>query len=519
MSASRTEMKQYQEWLILCEQIKSATPVPKENAKEKKARKLVQKDDFAAFAKYYFPHYIDSEFGWFHNAAAKEIRDNKNVFAILEWPREHAKSVFANVMLPLFFYARGEITGMITVSANYDKAVTLLSDLQAEFSSNRRWIEDYGDLAKIGDWREGAFATSDGIGFWAFGRGQSPRGTRKAAKRPNYAVIDDIDDKVIVRNQQRVKETVDWLLEDLYGALSIHGSRVVVAGNRIHKQSILAHLVGDLEPEDPKRSGIFHQKVYAFEHVTTHTMADPTLKTARPAWKERYTREQLLKKMETMGYRAARREYFHEHHEEGHVFKNEWIEYCKPKPISKYKSIVTYTDPSFKDSKKSDYKAVITIGTDGKNIDILDIWLRQASTGAMVSVNYDRWEKYESHSRYYMEANFMQDIILDEFRTEGETRGKQMPIRGDKRKKPDKFSRVENLTPLYERGLVRISEDIRQTNDTQTFLQQLLGFPYGHDDGPDALEGAVYYIQRVRRSGRPTRVRSGKYDYSKSKYS
>lgn len=495
---SRKDIREYQEWVLLCEQIRAKTPVIKEDEKQKKIRITALKDDFNAFCTHYFPHYLDSHFGWFHLKAAQNIKDNKNIFAILEWPREHAKSVFANVLVSLFLYARGELSGMVVASANADKAKGLLGDLQAEFVSNNRWINDYGELAKMGDWRDGAFATTDGIGFWALGRGQSPRGIRKEAKRPNYAVVDDIDDKVIVRNGQRVRESVDWVMEDLYGALSIKAARMVIAGNRIHKASILAHLVGDVNPEDPKRKAITHIKVFAFEHIRTHSKADA--KTGRPAWKERYTTKMLTDKMSVMGYRSARREYFHEHHEEGNVFKREWIAFTKTKHYSKYKSIVTYCDPSFKDTDKADFKAIVTVGSDGNRHDILDLWVRQASTKAMVDVFYDRYNKYENHARYYIEANMLQDLLLDEFTEEGEARQQSLPIRGDKRAKPNKYMRIENMSPLFERGLIKISDEIRQDPDTQEFIDQLIGFPYGHDDGPDALEGALHYTTRTARS-------------------
>lgn len=495
---SRHDAKAYQEWLYLCESIKAKTTVVQETDTQRATRIQALNKDFNAFCNYYFPHYLDAPFGWFHLKAAQTITDDPNVFAILEWPREHAKSVFADVFMPLYLYARKEITGMIIASANADKAKGLLGDIQAEFTSNNRWINDYGELAKSGDWTDGSFSTIDGIGFWALGRGQSPRGIRKSARRPNYAVVDDIDDKVIVRNPQRVKEALDWVMEDLFGALSIQGARMVIAGNRIHKSSILAHLVGDVNPDDPKRKGISHIKVFAFEYIRTHSKADH--KTGRPAWKERYTSKMLTDKMSVMGYRSARREYFHEHHEEGNVFKKEWISYTKTKHYSKYKSIVTYCDPSFKDTEKSDFKAIVTVGSDGNRHDILDLWVRQATTKAMVDVFYDRYMKYENHSRYYIEANMLQDLLLDEFSKEGETRQQSLPIRGDKRAKPNKYLRIENMSPLFERGLIKISDDIRQDPDTQEFIDQLIGFPYGHDDAPDALEGALYYTTRTARS-------------------
>lgn len=511
---SRNDLQAYQDWLILCEQIRAKTPIIHESNEQKNNRIIVLKQDFNAFCKYYFPHYLDSAFAWFHLKAADDISKDNNIFAVLEWPREHAKSVFADIFIPMFLYAREELSGMVVASANADKAKGLLSDLQAEFTSNGRWINDYGELAKTGDWAEGAFATKDGIGFWALGRGQSPRGIRKAAKRPNYAVVDDIDDKVIVRNPQRVKESVDWILEDLYGALSIQGARIIIAGNRIHKASILAHIVGDVNPEDPKRLGIAHIKVYAFEHIRTHSKADHN--NGRPAWKERYTSKMLIDKMVKMGYRSARREYFHEHHEEGNHFKKEWIAWCKPKHHSRYKSIVTYCDPSFKDTEKSDFKAIITLASDGNKHDILDIWVRKASTKAMVDVFYDRYAQYENHSRYYIEANMLQDLLMDEFNKAGQAASLHLPIRGDKRAKPNKYLRIENMSPLFERGLIRISENIRKDPDTQEFIDQLIGFPYGPDDAPDALEGALHYTTKTTRAS-GFNPRYGKFN-TKSKY-
>lgn len=506
------DSKEYAQWLELCNQIRNTTnEIYNESTEEREARIANYKNDFTSFCKYYFPHYIKADFGWFHLEAAKQIRDNPKAFAILEWPREHAKSVFANIFIPMWLYARRDLSGMITVSANEDKAIGLLSDLQAEFVSNQRWITDFGELAKHGDWTEGNFSTLDSIGFWAYGRGQSPRGARKAANRPNYCVIDDIDDKIIVRSIERVKQTVDWVMEDLFGCLAVAGGRVVVAGNRIHKQSILAHLVGDVDIDDPKREGITHIKVYAFEHKNTHTKADPTHPTARPAWKEFHTKENLLSKFAIMGWRSSRREFFHEHHEEGHMFKPEWIHYIKPMDIKKYASIITYCDPSFKDTKTADFKAIVAIGVhkDGK-IDILDLWVRQSSVSATVNVFYDLYDKYENHSRYYIESNMLQDLLKDAFHTEGNNRGYHLPMRGDDRKKPDKSTRVENLTPLFERGFVRISELIRQSPDCLEFCNQLLGFPFGHDDAPDALEGAVFKIKKVERASR-SQPKSGTY--------
>lgn len=494
---NRKDERVYQEWLDLRERIKSSTsPIKNEPHKTKQKRLRKLKRNFSAFCKYYFPHYLDSEFGYFHKEAALEIAHDKNIFAILEWPREHAKSVIACVFIPMWLHARDELDGMLLASANADKAKDLLGDIQAELLENQRFSSDYGKQASVGDWRDGHFMDAKGNGYWAFGRGQSPRGVRKAAKRPSFGLVDDIDDKVIVKNQGRVKEAVNWVLEDFFGALSIKAARLVIAGNRIDKKSILAHLVGDVEPEDPKRKGIYHSKVFAIE--SSKGVKGDEL-TGQPAWKERYNLEILTQRMEKMGYRSSRREYFHEHHEEGIIFKPEWIRYKAPE--QRYEQLICYCDPSFKDTVKSDYKAIVLVGRYKSNIDVLWCWVRQATISSMVKVHYNLYEEYGSQARYYIEANMLQDLLLDDFDTEGDLRNYFMPIRPDRQKKHDKFTRIENMSPLFERGKIAFNELERSSVDMQTLVQQLLGFgDGGHDDAPDALEGAISKLQKSARS-------------------
>jgi len=213
-----------------------------------------------------------------------------------------------------------------------------------------------------------------------------------------------------------------------------------------------------------------------------------------------------------MGYRSTRREFFHEHIEEGTVFKNEWIIWRKTLKWSQYDDIVVYCDPSFKGTKDSDYKATLAICKKGLNIDVKRAWVRQASTSAMVNVFFDWFEDIENHARYYMEANMLQDLLLDEFTLVGQDRSVSLPIRADKRGKPDKFVRIENLSPLFERGLIGFCESQRNNPDFITLIDQIIGFPYVHDDGPDALEGGIFYLQKSNRSnGSTERSRMGQY--------
>ena len=497
--------------------------VPNETGSTQRERIAVLKTDFVKFCQYYFPHYITepdgtiTPFAWFHKKAVRLIQPN--TLTVLEWHREAAKSVFADIMLPLFLYAKGELTGMVIASANEDKAAKLLSDVQAEFESNQLWINDYGQLAALGSWQTGQFSTTDGIGFWGFGVGQSPRGIREQEKRPNYCVVDDADTKERCKNESRVMEAVEWIREDLFGAIGLRsGARFVIAGNRIHRNSIVSNMVGDVEPKHPINAGVQHVKAFAIENPRTHAKAEIEDPTSVPAWKERYSKDHFRKRFELIGYGATRREYFHEHIERGLVFRPEWIEFEQPPRLVDFEDIVIYTDPSFKGAKSNDYKATAVVGlyrskgSEGGKLKymVLDAFCRQVSVSAMVKANYDFYDWIGERGRYFMEANAMQSSLLDDFDTEGSARGYYLPISGDTAKKVDKFQRIENLTPLFERGMICFNADKRGSSDMQNGIGQLLAFPTGHDDFPDAIEGAINKLSAASRS-RTNEPRTGKF--------
>ncbi len=523
---TRSEKREQEEYLAICKHIRNATGplVPNETAEQKAKRKAELLKDFTKFCKYYFADLMDSEFGYFHLETARRIEKDKNIFAVLEWAREHAKSVFTDVLLVFYLYAKGEVTGLVMVSANKDKASTLLSDIQAQFTSNELWMNDYGNLAAYGDWSAGEFSLTDDTGFWAFGRKQSPRGIRKRAKRPNLCIVDDLDDSEIVKNTDRVLDAKAWLMGDLYFALPIKACRFVMIGNRFHKNTILAHVVGDVEAGDPINENIsFHSKVYALENPKTHKMD----LQGQPAWKERYTRDEILKKMAVAKEAASMREFFHQHIEEGRTFKREWIQYTQAMPRAAYSDIVQYTDPSYKNTQQSDFKACVVVGKVAKgkkwtsamkegSIHILAAWVERTTPISMVRTMFDNYEQFPS-LRSFIEANLIQDLLFnDEFHNEGVERGYHLPYKHDRQKKLDKISRIENISALFERGLVWFNEDARKSVGMQRLIEQLLAFPTGHDDGPDALEGAIQKLQRKDRKSSNS-IRQGKYNRESSR--
>ena len=495
--ATKAEIIKAQErWKQHCETVQAATAV---NINETQAQRLARirhlRTDYAAFVDYYFPHWtINPETGKatpcapFHVSAANKILKDRNLKAAFQWHRGAAKSTNMDVFVPMWLMAQEhrEINVMVLVGKSEDNAKTLLGDIQAELQYNQRYIHDFGEQYNVGTWEEGEFVTRSEVAFFARGRGQSPRGLRYRSHRPDYVVIDDLDDDELVESPARVTKLFDWVRSALFGTLDSGRGRFIMVGNLIAKNSVLAKWC-DIKSVHVTKVNIYDSK-------------------GNISWASKWTPQEVKDIENVVGYRAFQKEYMNNPIIEGAIFRNEWIRWGKHPAWSKFSEIVLYIDPSFKGSIKNDYKAAKLWGKAGTTLYHLRAFVRQSSVAEMVRWCYDlyEWTREQGISvRWYMEANFMQDTILDEFRREGELRGYQLPITGDKRKKPDKFQRVEAISPLWERGFVVYDETQRDDPDMLAGIDQTLAFEKGmrgHDDAPDADEGAIWVLQRDTRA-------------------
>lgn len=488
-------------WREHCQRIQSLTDttlLAPEDARQRAARIRRLQKDYAAFCEYYFPHYLqlrDKTTGQvlrtihnapFHNAAAQKVKTTPNLKAVFQWPRGHAKSTHFDIFLPLWliFQPARLINVMVVVGKSEESARALLGDLQAELEFNQRLLADFGEQKNLGSWEDGEFVSRSGVAFFARGRGQSPRGLRYKEARPDYIVIDDLDDDELCRNKKRVDELTAWVKEALFGALDVGRGRFIMVGNLISKNSVLANLSAT--------QGVHVSRINALK-------AD-----GQPVWAEKWTKEEAQQAAAFMGYRAWQKEFMNNPITDGTIFRHDWIRYKPALPLAAYDALVCYTDPSFKSTTSNDYKASRLWGKKGQELHLIDCYVRQDTVTGMVRWLYHLYERLPERAavRFYMEANFMQDIILDEFRREGLQRGYQLPITADRRKKPDKLQRIEAISPLWERGLVFYNERLKDSPDMVVGIEQTLALERGsrvHDDAPDADEGAIWLLQRSTR--------------------
>lgn len=507
--------------------IANMTPAQtKESAAQKRARLDQLKVDYNAYVRYYFPSEVDCDCADYHLEIAYNLRDNEKINLLNVIYRGGAKSTHVNMMVPIwliFFY--DAIDFMILVSDTGDLAKNLLRAIQIQFENNQRIIQDFGKQISNGDWEDGEFTISKGTSFKAIGLNQQPRGLKDMFnRRPDYISVDDVDDRKKANNQVLTAERVSRILGALKQSFQKDKQRFVFSNNLIHKQGITAHLIEKLRKS--KRTHIIWRNAVV-ERPKKQSLLEDLVKDTKtkvsygkdnlglPAWKERYSLDYWKElRADTVSAEFAR-EYENDPVEEGVLFKKDWIHFKAMGNLGQYDEILAYGDLSYRAT--GDYKAFVVIGrtktTTGTEFHILNVFLKKTTLQTVVDWCYD-YQKALPESiaiTFYVEANFIQDTFVDAFYQEGNIRGYHIYVKGDKRQKPDKYQRIEQMTSFFERGMVFWNEALKNQRDMSLFIDQVLQFEKGvaHDDAPDCLEGGIHLLNKANKASSFT-VRIGK---------
>nr|DAT38253.1 MAG TPA: Large Terminase [Caudoviricetes sp.] len=492
-----------------CRRISKATFININEAAADKIKRIKRLEgNYIRWFEYYFPNYAQCKCAWFHKKFADDIILNIEIYELLEIYRSGAKSVHADMGVPLYLYYTGRLKFMLLIGETEKKAQKLLSACQAQFQYNKRLINDYGNRFKLGDWAAGEFLTTDGVRFMSLGFGQNPRGVREEDQRPDYIVVDDVDNKRHVNNDRLMREGVEWIFEDLMGCFNeTDGAtkRFVFANNNFHKNSITNRLKTQFKVQINKARENGEKPLY---HVLT-VPAVKDLNTFEPNWPEKTSADYWRKKYSNTPYRSFMREYMHAHIEDGNVFRLEDMQWKKMLPYNEYDALVFYGDLSYKAA--ACHKGMILIGKKGREFHIIHVFLRQASRIVLAKWLYDLYESTELRNcrkvRYWIEGLFSMDEFVNDFDTEGDERGYYIPVKADKRPKDNKYDRIEASQSFFERRNVWFNIDERESADQVELKDQYLAFEKGGEapvDGPDAAEGAFSKLNIAVRKTKTT---------------
>jgi hypothetical protein len=487
MAKKVTDKEYLLQWREFCENLDNATPIDlteSASAKIKRVKELEANPE--QWFKYYFPNYYTSEPADFHIKATRRVLKNDEWYEVRSWARELSKSG-RTMMEVLYLAMTGKKSNILLVSNSADNAERLLLPYKANLERNNRLINDYGVQRRIGSWEASEFKTRKNVAFRAIGVGQSPRGTRNDAKRPDVILVDDIDTDEICRNEDRVKENVKWIEEALIPTRSIStGLLMIVCGNIIAKYCCITEMAKKADKHD----------------IVNIRDAD-----GKSTWPQKNTEEQIDRVEETISASAFQKEYFNNPEDDGDVFKD--LQVDKLPQLRHCDYVVAYADPapSNKDRTTASAKSVVIIGRKGLKYGIYKAWLNQMTTAVFVDYMFEAHDYLKAAGvdpiNIYIENNTLQDphyeqVLLPMIFKNGEEKNIALPITPDERKKPDKHVRCEGtLEPKNRLGQLIFNKAEEDNPHMKRLMSQFTGFTMKSKkiDGVDAVEGGVVVIE------------------------
>lgn len=461
------------------------TPVEELSVVELAKKRAYLESRPVEWIKYFYTEFASAEFAPFQLKAIKRILAHDEWYEVLSWSRELAKSTITMFVVS-FLVLTGRKHNVILCSNSMDNAVRLLDPYRMHLEQNPRIRQFYGTQQTFGAWTDKEFTLKGGASFRAIGAGQSPRGSRSGAIRPDVLLVDDMDTDEDCMNPDIIAKRWDWWEKALYPTRSISRPTLIVfCGNIIAKDCCVS------------RAGAMA------DNWDVVNIRDGE---GRSTWPQKNTEADIDRTLSKISTRTAQGEYFNNPLSEGEVFKA--MTYGKIPPLSKFKFLVEYGDPAPGEgkSKGACTKAVVLMGKLKEKIYIILPFVDHALNAEFIDwyVQCDKYVGGKVPVYRYMENNKLQDPFFQQVFKPMLARVRRQQkidlyIRGDEEKKTDKFSRIEsNLEPLNREGNLILNEELRDNPHMKRLEEQFLlctarlKFSV---DGPDCVEGGYRIIR------------------------
>jgi len=465
----------------------SVSPFENDTPAKQKERKARAQHDLLYFCQTYMPHYFTAEFGEFHSEweGLTEISDEAVFIAA---PREHAKSTFFTFAVPIRNICFALRWFQLLISDTNDQATGFSLPIRLELEENPRLKNDFGDFHGQ-PWKANDFTTAGGVRILARGRGEKVRGLKNRQHRPDFAIVDDFENDENVENPRLVEGGIRWLKRAVIGSMGA-GYTFIMVGNLFHPKSVLAQFIAMKNDEGEQ---LYVSRIY-------RAWLDFGKTDQRPLWPALWPPERLEKKRGQMGTVDFNAEMMNLTGAEDSPFPEKWFDdhgyYDIEEIAGKTLEIATFCDPSAKNGEANDFKAIVTVGKYPETMTFycLHAWIRHASPGDMFAASYRQHDEYPGPVG--IEENMLQDFLHEAIQAYAVKVGRYLPWRPVTHSTNKEARIIGTLSYLVEHGKLKFR---KHHSDQDKLVEQLIYIlnKNVHDDGPDALEGAVSLCQGV----------------------
>lgn len=504
---TKTELKEAKErYFMLSKMIQEATSQSLENEdtdkQQERIKRLLKPENYIEFFDYYFGVHsglplADAPSAKFHHDSYQKVFKDRKIRQFRKWYRGAAKSIHTNVGNILHLKENNELFFAVLIGANEGLSKILLSDLQMHLESNERLIKDFGQQLSYGNWADGEFQTKDGRFFKALGLNQPFRGLRFGQYRPDFASVDDCEDRDRAKRPDMVRKYGEKITGDLKKAFHKERGRLIVPNNYIVKDGLIDFLVEKFK--DSK-----HLDISKIDLATKNITSEDCRKRAdwEPSWIERYSREDVIDIIEDDDHFTSQREDFNNPIEEGKLFKADTIIYTRIAENEKWDGILDHWDLSY--TGPGDLKAGVLLGIKGIKLFVLEVFCQKCEINSAMEIRAQWVKKYLSKgytSMGFFDATAAQKVVYTPIILQSAEDNKCPNIPIGLHQEGDKHNRIAaGVGNALFRKILFWDESlkIRSKADFDLFMKWILAFEKGMatgDDPADTLERAITLSQ------------------------
>lgn len=463
------------------------------------------------FAHFFFPDALQEDSPEFHRDLLADFMSGAN-FADGA-PRGHAKTTIGSAeVIARIVNAENHYT--LVISDTYSQAKDIVDNIRGELEANDLIIWTYGNLRTEWHWTSGSFTTNNQVRVTARGSNMKVRGLKYRHWRPDFALIDDLENDEAVMKAERREKLMKWVKMALMPAMAKKNSQIAMVGTVLHGDSLLNNAL-----QGEKGFGGWRRNRWR----ALNQREDGSLYSL---WPSMFPVEDLVRMRDDPTYEkylgpiAFAQEMQNEAVDEtSRIIKSEWIygtddrkntysltaketEWTASHPDNskswletEIKQVIMAIDPAISEKTTADYFAIFVIGVDKQgHIWELDKFRdRIGDIDKQVDVAIDFGIKWKV-DRLKVESVAYQAGLARAIRKRAAERNTHLPVFEVKPDK-DKFRRAVIHSANFAGGLVHLREDHPLFDQ---FVMELLNFPVGeHDDVFDAyMHAAEDLVQR-----------------------
>ena len=434
----------------------------------------------------YLPHYFSAPFAPFHRRMTDAVGEAEMPTFVAAF-RGAGKSVLLALARPLLRTLSGEVPYWIYGAQVQKLAAQNMDYVRLELQHNARIRADYGELktdgaeevwtVDLGKSRNHGRWARRSCKFEAFGIGMSPRGRRFGQYRPLEFVGDDLETAELARNPQREKQLWDWMMDEVMPAMEPEAYVFTVLGTIFGPGCMMERAKELAEKTDSTGRALGRRFMQA-----------ATGENGRSVWPERFSDAALGRVRAQIGLRNWNRNYALVAEDPDKPFQAEWFGEYDPAKLDVGSLLrVCYLDPALSEAPTGCPRALVAVGAHRQTGDryVLDAWIARGTPGSMIDHLYlffERWSPYLMG----IESNGGYALLKDLLNVHSHRRG-SLPVRYEPQTE-NKDVRIMALQAPMEQGKWKFPKD--PGPGVRALIEQLLSYPDGFKDGPDALASA-----------------------------